>query len=547
MIILNTSLFLILIMNINNSLLNFFFFIPLVFLFQYNLNYTNSSTILQETSFNLYDLIKNKIISELSEPENYFLIFYSISSLLIILMWINNTQIIAYHKILKIILIILIIIYNSSNIITEYNSICKAFNIILDHTIASIHTPFILFSLQAIKIYIYALYINILKKKKNEKKTINFLLLIITISILLGSIWSSNIFGWGGSWTWDPIEIISYVYWITFFTISHTYYKKSITINYILFLYSMDYLFFCINKMNMLKSLHIFKTNTFNLNANYFFFIFILLVILSITYIFFNQKKKSIIDNLSYVILYTLIWCCIFFTFNGLNIVSFPYSMLNIILINTFIIIVATSFKYIELNFKSYLIIIFFLFYLITYKINIIIILLISIYLLTMNEFKNKYSLAFFATHMIPLIIVIAIINYHITEIHFSTNSWNIINTNHLYLNVYEYHQINDYTSNTSINYSKNNLIQSKMNYNENNLINCYYFSPIKEQTNNNQNELTLIISNHLNNMFKYEFNIINLITNNHINYILFICLIIICCLSLYNKAYKNYTYYNNN
>ncbi|YP_007890060.1 heme lyase (mitochondrion) [Naegleria fowleri] len=200
--------------------------------------------------------------------DNYVLLVTSI----IILLLYNNTYILYNNKNTLILFIYMFIILYSVYINTKiYYFNNTTFNPLLTHFLVIVHPPILITITFLIKNSIFK-YISI-----------NKLILILGISILLGSYWANSLFGWGGWWSWDPIENIALVNWIIFLLYIHKYNKKIIGSILIL-----DFFLLLVIKCNNLQSIHVFKIVNLNLQ-NYFIIMYTLYVLFSYAY----TKKKN--------------------------------------------------------------------------------------------------------------------------------------------------------------------------------------------------------------------------------------------------------------
>lgn len=195
-----------------NIIINLFIY----FLFIINTNYL---TIIFSNA-NLYTYLNNKIATLWTINEHYILIqliFYLyiyiyISSLLNKKQTLNTLFFTIYNLLLLLLLINYVLIELNINIPTTLTN----FNIILTHTLVSIHPPLILLSISFVRMLYLIFYTNFIYTIQCFNLIIQKYYLVIyyilTLSIILGSFWSINLFGWGGWWIWDPIENISFFF-----------------------------------------------------------------------------------------------------------------------------------------------------------------------------------------------------------------------------------------------------------------------------------------------------------------------------------------------
>jgi hypothetical protein len=177
----------------------------------------------------------------------------------------------------------------------------------------SIHPPLIIFSIFLIRYFIS-------KEKYNINNIIFF---FISLSLWTGSIWSTSLFGWNGLWMWDPIENISFCYWILILVIIHIK-KKYYYLYTIFFFYLLDFYFFILFKIKITNSIHIFQININQWKINtypliYIFFYITLVFLINIYFFLFSKEIKKIktINTKIYNLFYLLVFIIfIFFIIN---------------------------------------------------------------------------------------------------------------------------------------------------------------------------------------------------------------------------------------
>ncbi len=148
------------------------------------------------------------------------------------------------------------------------------------------------------------------KKDKNLSKylyinkTIAVSLVLIGVTILLGSLWAQQELNWGGWWAWDPVEIISLVIFIIFLWVYHI--KKK---NFFFFLFYNNYscvsfylgFFLLIVRYDIFNSIHSFLQNEIHdLEEFYivFFYVSSIYVFFVIYHYFFFLKTNLMWDTL---------------------------------------------------------------------------------------------------------------------------------------------------------------------------------------------------------------------------------------------------------
>ena len=151
---------------------------------------------------------------------------------------------------------------------------------------------------------------------KSNTLDIVILLLIIMMSIALGSLWAEQELNWGGWWSWDVIELVSLHYLFLFLFFSHLP-KKYIKYNYIYAnIFSNFIIFTIIIKFNFLNSIHNFLLIDSSFQNFYEIFIYYLLFIIVINN--FKVFTKKTFFNLNQVNI-------LFFFFFFINLLSYTY------------------------------------------------------------------------------------------------------------------------------------------------------------------------------------------------------------------------------
>jgi hypothetical protein len=92
------------------------------------------------------------------------------------------------------------------------------------------------------------------------------LYLTLASAIILGGVWASTTFGWGGFWFWDPIENIIYCTLIILILILHSQNNNKFFLKYVFLLIILNTCYVMYIEMNLFESLHSF--NLINDNAN---------------------------------------------------------------------------------------------------------------------------------------------------------------------------------------------------------------------------------------------------------------------------------------
>jgi len=351
--------------------------------------------------------------------------------------------------------------YINSNIFYTNTSI---FNPLLTHFLVFIHPPMILTILLLIK-----------NKNYENKKIINYFY-YFTFTLLLGSYWATSVFGWGGWWTWDPIENITLIYWFLLLFYIHKINKIK---NYIyLFLLFIDFYLFFFLKFNNFQSIHVFKLIYINIQ---FHFIYIYIIFNILIFLLYFKKTNKLNTSLFYIINTYIIYIV-------LAIISYMYIYMYVHKTFLFyILIMSTIFLYLllltrvkkEIYFLCYLL-------LITILYKQIYMYFIYLFYSIMNIKIKKYYF-FYITHLFFLIIIY--------NIYYFNNEINEIS----YSNIFMYEQMKDRTLYIL------NEVETNLNYIE------YQY---KIKINND-----IIYTNNYYNIYnifeKIEFNIYNFIYNN--------------------------------
>jgi hypothetical protein len=141
----------------------------------------------------------------------------------------------------------------------------------------------------------YSFLIIIFIKQKAIGCKLNWLLLILLfIVIILGSWWAEQELSWNSWWSWDLIELISYII-ICIIIFSIHFYKKTINRLFIKYFYRIFIfkfiLFLLVVRLNLVSSLHTFIP-PINIDQ---FLNYLFIFLLSITFILFFKNKKDII------------------------------------------------------------------------------------------------------------------------------------------------------------------------------------------------------------------------------------------------------------
>ena len=137
---------------------------------------------------------------------------------------------------------------------------------------------------------------------KHIKKWIIISWVLLTIGIMLGSIWAYYELGWGGFWFWDPVENVSLMPWFCLTALLHTtivlekrniYQSWTIILSIATFSLSMSGTFLV--RSGILNSIHTFANDP---SRGIFILCFLLILVLLAIFIFFIFQKK-ILKNLS--------------------------------------------------------------------------------------------------------------------------------------------------------------------------------------------------------------------------------------------------------
>ncbi|MDH5796177.1 MAG: cytochrome c biogenesis protein CcsA, partial [Anaplasmataceae bacterium] len=117
--------------------------------------------------------------------------------------------------------------------------------------------------------------------------------MMLTVGILLGSLWSYREIGWGGFWFWDPIENISLLPWLSLLILLHTknnIIKISAGISTFLFAILGTFL----NRSNIITSIHSFANNNSQILKYYIIGIFFCSIV-----VYLLKIKKFAMSNIT--------------------------------------------------------------------------------------------------------------------------------------------------------------------------------------------------------------------------------------------------------
>jgi cytochrome c biogenesis factor len=250
--------------------------IPIFFIFILLYKYDTYEIYLNANS-NLITNYIYKISNYWSLIENN-LFFLAVIFIIIIVNKNNNKININSYNLLILLLLLLFKFFNfytNSNLFNSNNAI---FNPLLTHFLVFIHPPIILILLLT------------LKNINFQYKKLKIFFYIYTFTLFLGSYWATSVFGWGGWWSWDPIENISLTYWFIFLLFIHRINKYSMSL-YIYF-FAIDFFLFFFLKFNNFQSVHIFKIIYINLQSYFIVMYFVFIFIFSY-YVLKNKKSRS--------------------------------------------------------------------------------------------------------------------------------------------------------------------------------------------------------------------------------------------------------------
>jgi hypothetical protein len=204
-------------------------------------------------------------------------------------------------------LLIYIIHYNQIFVPTQLpNSYVffKKLNVALLNGVVNIH-PWLTFTCYGFLIII-SMFFN---KTTNSKKFLlnnHFLkiskkwlyLLLIILSIFLGSFWSFQELSWGGWWNWDLIELLSLNFFFIISIIIHLKFydnfKRVFLFKKIICVFIIS---FIIVRLNVLSSIHAFGGGVF---SNFFFIKLLVLVFFVLTFIGLMSRKTNFVNKINY-------------------------------------------------------------------------------------------------------------------------------------------------------------------------------------------------------------------------------------------------------
>lgn len=131
--------------------------------------------------------------------------------------------------VLSILLMVLILFYTSSPFALTQKTVSDGLglNPMLSHPLMYIHPPFAFLGYAFLGL-IYAYAVSSLIKREYSswiKKTQKWIMLSLfgfTVAIVLGSLWAYETLGWGGYWSFDPIENGTLITWLFIVALLHT-------------------------------------------------------------------------------------------------------------------------------------------------------------------------------------------------------------------------------------------------------------------------------------------------------------------------------------
>ena len=182
------------------------------------------------------------------------------------------------------------------------------FNSLLNHTMGSIHPPLILISIMLFRYMIISM----------KKKNVTFIFFLFTVSLITGSIWSSTLFGWNGLWMWDPVENISFFYWIFLLVYIHLKNKKQ-NFYFLFFFFVIDLYFFFIIRVDIIQTIHQFQFDHTNWKINYYpiinFMLYSITFICFHLFLYYNRTKIKQNQTNTLMIIYYIMPIIIFFVY----------------------------------------------------------------------------------------------------------------------------------------------------------------------------------------------------------------------------------------
>ena len=139
------------------------------------------------------------------------------------------------------------------------------------------------------------------------KKWIIISWVLLSIGIMLGSIWAYYELGWGGFWFWDPVENVSLMPWFCLTALLHSvivlekrnlFHSWIIILSITTFLLSMSGTFLV--RSGILNSIHTFANDP---SRGVFILCFLFFLILLALFIFFVFHKKNSINSSNFFLL----------------------------------------------------------------------------------------------------------------------------------------------------------------------------------------------------------------------------------------------------
>jgi cytochrome c biogenesis factor len=354
-------LFYFFILNWQIRYVNYIFILFTIFVINFEL--VSSSIVHLNSNIYLYLLNKLSIWWSINELYLYIQLVFSIFIVYILLLNIFKKQLFILPSSFLFIQLVNCLLFLYYYFPVEYLNYLHTYfnsNIILSHSLVSIHPPLILIIILFIRLFsnIFISNLQLVYSFIQNKYYLFYYYIfffILTFAIILGSFWSINLFGWGGWWIWDPIENISFIYWLFFLILLHFRQSLFILLLWHILLLLIDYIFFCSFKLNLLLSLHIFKNVLFILNINYFYYVLFFFFFYYFIHILFNLINSNIFftSNLNNFLLFICIFLFIFyFQHLILNLfLSIIYSnqLLNLIFISLIYILLFILLPYLKL------------------------------------------------------------------------------------------------------------------------------------------------------------------------------------------------------
>lgn len=120
------------------------------------------------------------------------------------------------------------------------------------------------------------------------------------VGLILGSWWAYQEINWGGWWNWDPIELISLLFFILSFYLIHTVFSN-ITIFNFFFVYLIIFYQFFLTRYGIINSIHSFLSSNFTIFFIYIYYFWLYFFFFWILCFFKNKRSTRFVFYKDYV------------------------------------------------------------------------------------------------------------------------------------------------------------------------------------------------------------------------------------------------------